>query len=217
MNKSHWLASSIVGLGMLAGCSSSTGPTHQNTAPIGSGQGVCDGPELTEDGDFEQGNNGSYESQYPYSTQLGGYGTYTIASDPYQASGGATWSATFGDHTTGSGLMFLGDGATTANVTVWQETVPVQPGTTYSWEFWAANADSDVGPGGAVAQLQTYINDQAVGDPLVLPIAGGQWVSLDANWTAGAETAATIALVNLDTSGTDNDFALDDVSFISCH
>ena len=64
---------------------------------------------LLVNGDFELGNTG-FTTQYPNTNTTGGY---IIGHNPAVDRGGAFSS--FGDHTTGTGLMDLVDGATSPN------------------------------------------------------------------------------------------------------
>ncbi len=160
---------------------------------------------LIVNGDFEAGNTG-FSSGYTYDSDppMRGQGHYAIGNNP------KTWNSfwdAFPDHTPGSGqLMFIADGATTSNVTVWQQTVTVSSHTPYVFSYWAASCYSQ-----SPATLRTYINDVQVGD-LTLPSQTGNWQQFSVLWNSGSATSATIRLVNLNTRGVGNDFVLDDIS-----
>lgn len=166
-------------------------------------------PNLLVNGDFSQGNSG-FASGYTNSTDLGPEGNFTIGTNPanYHAPG----VASFGDHTTGSGLMLIANGAVTPNVTVWQETVSVQPGKSYNFTGWArewGGTTTDPSP----AVLHVEINGQAAGADYHVPGTVTQWSQFSYTWNSGAATTATIRIVDLNTVAGGNDFALDDFSF----
>jgi hypothetical protein len=69
-------------------------------------------------GDFEQGNTGFY-SQYtfgPGGGALGAAASYDVLTNPKYDRPYDINPPNFGDHTTGSGLMFAGNGAEVPNV-----------------------------------------------------------------------------------------------------
>jgi hypothetical protein len=163
-------------------------------------------PNLLVNGNFAQGAKG-FSSQYPNSGTAGG--GYLIGPDPAAVFDG-TW-VDIGDHTTGKGLMLLADASTSANQYVWQETVNVTAGTTYSFAGWAADMhklDTNV------PNLAIYVNNVQIGTTFAVPSnPGGIWSSFGATWKSGSSKTATIKIVDLDTQFAGNDFALDDLSF----
>lgn len=159
---------------------------------------------LIVNGDFEAGNTG-FTSEYTYddTPPMGGTGYYAIGTNPQ------VWNnvwASFGDHTSGSGNMFIADGHTVWDKTLWQQTVTVAPNTPYIFSYWAATSYSERPP-----KLRTFINGVRIGD-LQLPSQTGQWVKFEAVWNSGTATSATIQLVDLVTYPAGNDFTLDDIS-----
>jgi len=165
---------------------------------------------LIVNGDFSSGNTGFY-SAYHYSTvpwyAWASSGIYTIGSNPSYIDGSGAISP--GDHTTGSGLMFVADGATAANVTLWQETVAVTPNQSYNFSAWVT-AMGDLPPN-LSPNLQLKINGNNVGGSFLFNTA--QWVNMTDTWFSGDSTSATIQLIDLNTQGNGNDFCLDDISF----
>lgn len=160
---------------------------------------------LIVNGDFEAGNVG-FSSDYTYddTPPMDGYGYYAIGTNP------KTWNSfwsSFGDHTSGTGKMFIADGAVQPNKTVWQQTVTVVSGTPYIFSYWAASSYPQ-----RPANLRTYINGVQVGSDLQLPSTTGEWVQFSVVWNSGSATSATIRLVDLLTYGLGNDFVLDDIS-----
>ena len=55
-----------------------------------------------------------------------GTGHYTVGVNPHNFNPNGS---SFGDHTTGTGNMFIANGSTSANTVVWQETVNVSSDT----------------------------------------------------------------------------------------
>lgn len=164
------------------------------------------GVNLIVNGDFEAGNTG-FTSDYTYfSTPIDRDTSYAIGNDPYLWHGYRMW-ASFGDHTTGQGLMFIGDGAIVSDKVLWQQTVPVTSNTWYVFSYWGASSSSN-----SPAQLRVHINGIPIGSDFVLPSQTGQWMRFSALWNSGSTNQATIRLVNQNTSGSGNDFALDDIS-----
>jgi hypothetical protein len=106
--------------------------------------------------------------------------------------------------------MMLVDGAQSAGVTVWQETVTVTPSTQYAFSCWAANSD----PAGFTnySILHFTINGAQVGSDLTLSSAGGIWQKFGVAWNSGASSSGVIRIVDVETDGLGNDFALDDIS-----
>lgn len=86
---------------------------------------------LVYNGDFEAGQTG-FSSDYTYgNVHLGGtYGSYTIGSSPAAAPGAWGDWMSFGDHTSGHGLMLIANGPASAQyqpLDIWSQTVAVAP------------------------------------------------------------------------------------------
>jgi hypothetical protein len=93
-------------------------------------------------GDFSSGNTG-FTSQYSNVangtfTAPGDYGLTTNPSNPITGFTNGFFS--YGDHTSGSGLMLLVDGGAPGTY-VWGESIAVSPNTTYTFTGWVADAD----------------------------------------------------------------------------
>jgi hypothetical protein len=158
-------------------------------------------------GDFEAGNI-DFSSDYIFSPgNLWPESSYDVLADPWTAHGNAT---SFGDHTTGTGLMLAVNGATTPGLAVWSQTVTVTPGTDYVFSAWLASWVPS-----SPAELQLLVNDIPVGAPFTAPLTAGLWEQVSIPWHSGADISATLKIVNLNTAGGGNDFALDDISFES--
>ncbi|MBS1637210.1 MAG: gliding motility-associated C-terminal domain-containing protein [Bacteroidetes bacterium] len=182
------------------------------TVTIGSTECSASGLELINNGDFESGNTG-FSSAYAYTpppnTQEGQYWVSTSAS-PWN--GGMTSA---GDHTSGSGNFMLVNGAGTANVNVYCQTVPVTANTNYLFSTWLSNLTAGTPPS-QLAQLQFYVNGVPLGSVFTSPSAVNTWAQFSASWNSGANTSANICIVNQSTSLGGNDFGLDDISFQQC-
>ena len=176
-------------------------------------------------GDFESGNTG-FTSDYIYAGTAGtpspftanantlwDEGTYSVGTDPNLFHD--LW-ASFGDHTTGTGNMLLVNGAASP-VNVWTGTLssPLVVGQTYEFSAWVANLyPPPVGIGTtptAPAQLQFSVDGNTIGSAYTAP-GVGVWSEFTATFVAGSEP---IAVLDLNTVPSGNDFALDDISLIA--
>ncbi|MFM7024336.1 MAG: gliding motility-associated C-terminal domain-containing protein [Flavobacteriales bacterium] len=159
-------------------------------------------------GNFEQGDMG-FTSQYgvdcsPGSLEQGNYCVNNVTNIYWPG-----WDAC-SDHTGGSGNMMIMDAATVAGVKVWCQTVPVNPNTDYQFTTWITSV-LDENP----ALLQFSINNQLLGDPFRASENTCQWYQFYELWNSGVATSAEICVVNQNTEGQGNDFAMDDISFKS--
>ncbi|UPT67191.1 MAG: hypothetical protein M0D57_00365 [Sphingobacteriales bacterium JAD_PAG50586_3] len=170
--------------------------------------------ELVTNGNFSAGNTG-FTSPYFYQSAFDLYpeGYYSVGSNANSYHGNF-----FGtDHTTGSGNFMIvnGSGAPIPPV-VWQQTVTVQPNTTYYFSAWTMSVNN-VPP---FAKLRFAVNDVQVGT-IASPGAGPSstagpfnWVRFYGTWTSGpTETVAEISILDVETALGGNDFGLDDISF----
>ena len=170
---------------------------------------VISGVELVNNGNFSGGNSG-FSSSYSYCfwpNCLSPEGYYTVDNDPSFYNGGY---CSCPDHTSGSGNMMIVNGAVTAGVSVWCQTIAVNPGTNYDFSTWVTSMNS-----GTPALLQFSINGIPLGGIFTAP-ATGIWQQFFAVWNSGANTSANICIVNQNTTAGGNDFALDDISFQEC-
>ncbi len=165
---------------------------------------------LVVNGNFSAGNTG-FNSSYTYkanpllpANQLL-EGQYTVGSAP--APMHINWVAC-GDHTTGNGNMLLINGATTANVNAWCQTVNVIPNTEYAFVAWVASVDPH-----NPSNVQFKINNAPVGSGNVALSTTCVWVKFFALWNSGANTTANICISDLNIIGMGNDFAIDDIVF----
>ena len=158
-------------------------------------------------GDFESGNTG-FLTEYIFSPgDIVPAQSYDVLSDPSDAHFEA---ASFGDHTSGTGLMLAANGATESAIEVWSHTTAVAPGVQYTFSMWLASWDPT--PPYNPAQLEISING-AVVDVANAPSTVGTWEQYTTVWNSGISTTAAIEIVNLETAATGNDFAIDDITF----
>lgn len=114
-----------------------------------------------------------------------------------------------GDHTTGTGNMLIANGASTANTTVWSQTVNVTPGTNYIFSFWQTNVLNAV----EVSNLQLYINNVPISSIVPTNTTGCSWQENNGVWNSAASTQAILSIVNQSVLSSGNDFAIDDIFF----
>jgi hypothetical protein len=166
---------------------------------------------LIVNGDFSAGNTG-FTSGYT----LVPNGTFTAPGDYGVISNPATAFtnpySSFGDHTSGTGLMMFGDGASGATP-FWTETIKVSPNTSYTFTGWATAANT-LNP----AILSLTANGTPIGS--IFPINAttpGLWQEFSYSLTTGSTTSLTLTIsdVNPQPFVAGNDFAIDDLSFRS--
>lgn len=167
-------------------------------------------------GNFTSGRTG-FTSGYTYIAPTGSTGGsgalsaeayYTITTDPKIAHSNFK---SFPDHTantSGARNMMVVNGAPTAGVTIWQQSIGVQPNTDYVFSVWFTSVYPD-NPG----KLSFSINNIALGAPILLTSATPDWRNYTVRWSSQGSTSAVIGIVNQNTATTGNDFALDDLVF----
>ncbi len=161
---------------------------------------------LVVNGDFSAGNTG-FTSGYTYSPgNLTPVTAYDVTSTPVADNG--AWLS-YGDPSGGNGMMMVVNGATSANVPVWSETVTVAPNQTYAVSAWMAQLYNDVP---AFATLQFSINGTQVGSTLT-NTSPATWNQFSSTWNSGTATQATLAIVDTQLASNGNDFTLDDIFF----
>lgn len=169
------------------------------------------GTNLVVNGDFESGNTG-FTSSYTVGAggawgQLSNPGTYAINTSPSNVH---TNFSSCSDHTpTGPGNMLIANGASTPNVSVWCQTITVDPNTDYLFSAWIGNALNDPN----VSNLQFFINNVQLGNIFSTDANACNWTEFNEVWNSGALTTADLCIRNQNTSGGGNDFVLDDITF----
>ncbi|WP_170265033.1 T9SS type B sorting domain-containing protein [Salibacter halophilus] len=162
-------------------------------------------------GDFSAGNTG-FNSDYIYGTGgpfglLSNEGEYAITQNSNLVHN--NFPSCY-DHTSGnaSGSMMVVNGSDTAGQKIWEQTITVQPNTTYDFSTWAMSVTAS-----NPAILSFSINGTQIGTNFSLSTTTCNWQQFSTQWTSGASTTATIAIVNQNTNPSGNDFAIDDISF----
>ncbi|HNW91241.1 MAG TPA: hypothetical protein PKN48_16405, partial [Bacteroidales bacterium] len=157
-------------------------------------------------GDFSHDTTG-FTSGYNYATINYNAGEYYVTDNPH------TWNigmANCNDHTPDNNddsLMSV-NGSAIANSLVYCQTVNVNPNTDYAFSTWLATIST-----GNPAQLQFSINGLTIGSIFNANINPCVWEEFHVVWNSGANTTATICILNQNTGASGNDFALDDISF----
>lgn len=163
------------------------------------------GTNVIVNGDFSQGNTG-FTSTYQYLPGSGvNAGVYNVGSNIL------AWHPTMtpcNDHTTGTGNMMMVNGAENPGVTVWSQTITVQPNTNYAFSAWLQHI-TIINP----ASLQFSINGISVGDIFHANNTSCLWERFYTVWNSGNTSSAVISIINQNQLQWGNDFALDDISF----
>ncbi len=195
----------------------STGPTTQsitvNTPGTYSVEVGTLMSNVIQNGDFEGGTTAAANNfTTAYIPGTGGSwgllstgGQYAIATSPSLTHTNFVFCA---DHTSGSGNMLVANGAWTAGTVVWSQTVPISVNTDYLFSFWATNVVNNPN----TSDLQLYVNGIPIG-PVNATTTSCNWLQISDVWNSGANTSATLEIVNQSTAASGNDFAIDDISF----
>lgn len=162
------------------------------------------GTNLIVNGDFSSGSTG-FSSDYTYSSTGYNAGVYYVGSDIKAWHSGMTPCS---DHTSGGGNMLLVNGAEQQNVKVWSQTVAVMPNTNYAFTAWLQTITTT-----NLAEIQFSINGQLLDNIITANMTSCVWNQFSTAWNSGANTTATISIVNMNTGYSGNDFALDDLFF----
>jgi hypothetical protein len=202
--------------GAEGGASPGTGGSTASAGEGGAGNGgeagqkCAPGSELVSNGDFESGYL-AFTTDYQLITaaQLNDVGQCIVAADASTAREGATDWAQFGDHTSGSGQMWICDGSVAADAGVWAQTFAIEPHERYELRFWFASVEANAT---YLPTFQPFADGVSIGQALPAD-ASGAWTEYIGVYQAGDNTSVTLSIVDTNTEGAQNDFALDDVSF----
>ncbi len=148
--------------------------------------------------------NSGFTNDYLWLTTAISPTHFGIGTNPTVYSG--TYSA-IGDHTTGTGNMMVVDGHTAAGKACWRESILVSPSSYYDFSAWVAALT-----GSSYPNIAFYINGTQIGTTFT-PTATGVWQQFRNTWYSGGASQADISIVDLNTTTTSNDFALDDIAF----
>jgi hypothetical protein len=166
-------------------------------------------PNLVTNGDFSAGNTG-FSSQYVYTSTVYYQGQYTIGTQPeynYNIYWGAAANFPPPAGATSANMMIINGGSVASNI-VWSESgIAVKPNTTYYFSAQIANLYT-VSP----ATLDFSVNGSPLGSTFTAGAAVGAWGPFYATWDSGANTTVQLGLVDTNTAGDGNDFALDMIS-----
>jgi hypothetical protein len=210
--------SSIYWTGPNSFYSTTQNPSIANATSVNEGTytvygNVLSGVNLVTNGNFESGATG-FTSGYSYKTPNGGgtlwdAATYTVAANPNSVHSNFSSCS---DHTTGGttpvGQQMIINGASAANISIWGQNVPVTPNTIYQFTYWVQSVT-----GSNPSQLQLYVNNASAGPTYTADASTCSWKKFVYNWNSGSATTANLSLVNQNTNGDGNDFALDDIDF----
>jgi len=168
---------------------------------------------LLVNGDFEAGNTG-FTSDYTYSPgNIASEGTYDVVRNPHDSHPGG---ASFGDHTSGTGLMLAANGASNTNLVVWRQSVAVAANTTYEFSGWGASwGDDGGGHDPSPSRIVIIINGSTVGSTTQLSGIDGQWQRFSVLWYSTTSQTAQIELRLDNPEAFGNDPAFDDFEFVS--
>lgn len=163
--------------------------------------------------DFELGNEGFF-TEYTYNPTAHRSGTpsvlnsgqYLLTANPSNHHPDAH---SFGDFTTGDGLMLMVKGATSSNRIVWQQVLSVDPGQAYAFSGWISVWTSASPP-----VLRLTVNEEEIG-VFHFPETPrpGSWYNWYYEWRGGDRAEAVLTIVDLNTSAAGNGFALDGLEF----
>jgi hypothetical protein len=160
---------------------------------------------LIVNGDFESGNTG-FSTDMTLNPLLSATGTYAILMNPRDVN---VNFASFGDHTSGSGLMMAINGsANSANEVAWAQSVSVMPGSNYEFSAWVSIV------AGFPESYRFQINGVTIRPDFTTLTPNGTWHQFAASWNSGSATNALIEIVQLRFGSSGLDYALDDISFV---
>lgn len=191
-------------------------PTITNATPAMSGTYTVTGNyvptgNLVKNGNFESGNTDfttSYTLSSGGSSGLWNPGVYAVIAAPNSQHSNF---CSCGDHTTGSGLQFVANGASIPQI-IWKPTdlIVVTPNTNYQFTYWVQTVDqSDPNP----SQTKLLINGVDAGPIYTASTTQGAWTQFAYNWNSRSSTTADLVLMSENTVGDGNDFAIDDIVF----
>lgn len=172
---------------------------------IGASAGYTVGANVINNGDFEQGDQ-AFTSEYKKAVNGSmPRGSYAIGTNPKSYNG---VFSSCGDHTSGNGKMFITDASETANVKVWCQTINTIANTKYEFSAWVTSIFKPNPP-----ILQFQVNGNLLGQVFNVEETVCDWQKFAATWNSGSQTSAEICIINQNTAGSGNDFAMDDISF----
>jgi len=166
------------------------------------------GLNLVINGDFEAGNVGfssSYGYLDPIPNALTPEGKYTIAAIPGDVHNDFSSSP---DHSDPGTMQMVINGAQTAGIFVWRQTVNIIPNAYYQFTYWVQSVHPL-----APSVLQLYVNGVAAGPEYTADDYIDSWKKFVYNWYSGTSSVAELSLINQNTEPNGNDFSIDDIVF----
>ncbi|MCW3071206.1 MAG: hypothetical protein JWO44_1096 [Bacteroidetes bacterium] len=119
------------------------------------------------------------------------------------------------DHTPTSDNYYMSvDGCTSGPTTLWEQLIPaITANTDYEFSFWASRADV-IQPDFEIHAIGNVTGDVTLATQAGIPYAGTwTWDQYGPPvWNSGPNTSVTFKVINTETDGYGNDFALDDFS-----
>ena len=173
---------------------------------LGNEDGFIKGENVIINGDFENGNLGITTEYIEKCVKTLDEGRYCVGTNPKNVHNG--FSAC-GDHTTGSSNMFIANGASVLNHKIWCQTINTDEDTDYEFSAWLSDV---VGSSPPIFQFQ--VDGVLLGGTLNVTEPKCTWQQYDAIWNSGTKTSVEICLINQNTAGGGNDFAIDDIEFV---
>jgi LPXTG-site transpeptidase (sortase) family protein len=176
--------------------------------PISSVHALPGSSSIVLNGDFEAGNSG-FTSSYTYAAD--GAGTselyperfYSVVKNPKNVHDGFNSK---GDHTSGSGLMFVANGGPDTSDIVWQGTITqdLVVGQKYDFSAWVMNTAA----AGINANLTFKAGAATIGS---YDVTSKDWMRLFGTFTADSARPALVLRNNVASKEGGNDFAIDDI------
>jgi len=171
-----------------------------------------DDVNLIENGDFENGDDGSFDTDYIIGMgncfHSAGFltceGYYQVMDNPNDGLPAAF--AACGDNTSGSGEMMVVNGALGLQE-IWCQDVCLDPDASYILGAFGTSVHPD-----SPAELQFSIDGNLIGDILELSSSTCVWDEFLAEFFADGESQVEICITNQNTEMQGNDFAIDDIS-----
>ena len=160
------------------------------------------GDNLVYNGDFELGNTG-FETDYTWGN-TGSYNHYYVGHDIAEMWSWDSPGFPVNDHTSGSGMFLMVDGALQNNTTAWSQTVNVTPNTDYEFSAWFLTNN--------VGYLKFEINGVS-GSDFTTPQDRWVWEQRKMTWNSGDNTQATIKIINRYAQSGGYDWCVDDIFF----
>ncbi|HBN04521.1 MAG TPA: hypothetical protein DD434_01850, partial [Bacteroidales bacterium] len=159
---------------------------------------------LVYNGDFELGNTGFLTQYHNWTSGGFVFGNYIITTNANTVSGGFT------PCNNGGKYMVL-DGIGTPNLYFFQSTVNVEPNTLYEFSVQSVFLAFSELSSSYYPRLKYYINNEQLGGVDVISNYNCNWHTFKYKWYSGTNTTATFKVVDDNTDGSGNDFAVDNI------